>query len=41
MCYTGLSGLHHPGTGEINIDTPGTADSAPYLSVYVDAVSPE
>jgi len=37
MCYTGLSGLHHPGAGEINVDTPGTAHSALYLFVYVDA----
>ena len=39
MCRTGLSGLYYPGTGEIDADTPGTADSALYLSVYVDAVS--
>ncbi len=41
MCCTGLSGLHYPGTGEINADTPGTADSALYFPVCVDADSPE
>lgn len=37
MCCTGLSGLHYPGTGEINTNTPGTADSA----LYVGAISLE